>query len=231
MRIEEIDYSIDLTQSILWQYDSAPNIKSLITQKQDWYNTYQSEFWSNWYTDTFDLITANNFGMSVWSIILDIPYLILGGANDKPIWGFNELPTVNHYVNFDRGTFADVSSSRIILSAEDQRIFLRLRYFQLTCDGTIPLINEFLDVIFNDPAGIYQGGAWALDNFDMTMTYVFNCLISGSLLQALALYDVLPRPVGVSLTYIVLSDVDQIVDSFGNALVDQSNTFIVSQGI
>lgn len=222
MRIEEIDYSIDLTQAILWQYSSSPNLLSLINSKQEWYDTNQTEFWEDWYTDVFNLLTANNFGLSVWSIILDIPYLVLDNNNDKPIWGFNELPTINHYVNFNRGTFADISSSRIVLSIEDQRIFLRLRYFQLTNDGTIPLINEFMDLIFNDPAGIYQGGAWALDNFDMTMTYVFACGISQSLLQALIAYDVLSRPDGVELNYVQIQGVARFVSNDGSILVDNN---------
>lgn len=226
MRIEEIDYSIDLTQAILWQYSSSPNLLSLINSKQNWYDINQTEFWSDWYDDVFNLLTANNFGLSVWAIILDIPYLVLNVNNNKPIWGFNELPTINHYVNFNRGTFANVSSSRIVLTVEEQRIFLRLRYFQLTNNGTVPLINEFMDSVFNDPAGLYQGGAWVLDNFDMTMTYVFACGISQPLLQALVIYDVLSRPDGVRLNYIQISGVAQIMTS-GGILVNNNLNPIV----
>lgn len=204
MNIEQIDNSIDLTQSILWQYNNATNINGLINDKQAWYDTNQTGFWEDWYTHVFNLITANNFGLIVWCIILNLPFLVLIEPVTKPIWGFNINPSENSNVNFTRGTFAPGTSSRIILTTEEQRLFLRLRYFQLVSYGDIIFTNNFLDLLFNDPDGLYVGGAWVLDNFDMTMTYVFNCPISNPLLQALEQYDVLPRPAGVSLMYEVL---------------------------
>ena len=203
MRIEEFDYSVNFTPSILWQYNNSPKFKSLVSQKQAWYDVNHTQFWENWYTNVFNLITANDFGLCVWSIILNVPFLIRQVNPNSNIFGFNTVPSSNHNKNFERGTFADVPV-RAALSTEEQRIFLRLRYFKLISDCTTATINPFLDLLFNDPDGIYQGGAWVLDNLDMTMTYVFNCPISNSLLEAIKIYDVLPHPTGVFLNYEVL---------------------------
>lgn len=203
MRIQQFDYSVNFGNSILWQYDKSPNFNSLVSQKQAWYNVNHTQFWQDWYTNVFNLITANDFGLCVWSIILNAPFLIRQKNPNSNIFGFNTVPSSNHNKNFEWGTFADVPVGSA-LTMEEQRIFLRLRYFKLITDCTIPAINIFLDSIFNDPEGIYQGGAWALDGLDMTMTYVFNCPISNSLLEAIKVYDMLPHPTGVFLNYEVL---------------------------
>jgi len=203
MQIQDFDYSIDVEQVILWQYTQAPNLKALVADEQAYIDINHSQFWSSWYDDVFNLLTANDFGLSVWSIILDVPYLITAQGGVKPIWGFDQLPPLNNYVNYERGNFAR-GSSRIILTTEEQRFFLRLRYFQLTTDGCITSINNFLNLLFDDPNGLYQGGAWIIDNLDMTAEYVFNCPISTGLLTAIVTYGVLPKPAGVRLEYTVL---------------------------
>lgn len=201
MRIESFDYSINFSPTIIPQYNTATRLQTLINQKQVWYDANHTQFWEDWYTNVYNLITANDFGLCVWSIILDAPYLINYNIVDKPVWGFNKDPSENHNKNFSWGTFAVASGSRIYLTTEDQRLFLRLRYFKLTTRPTIPAINIFLDLLFNDPDGPYQGGAWAIDNLDMSMKYVFNCNISNALFAAIQLYDVLPHPDCVALDY------------------------------
>ena len=149
MRIQEINYSVDLLQAILWQYNDAPNINQLMSQKQSWYDINQTQFWDDWYNDVFNLQTATNFGLSVWCIILNIPYLILDLDNLGPIWGFNEVPLINTNQNFNNGNFANLTN-RPILVTEDQRILLQLRYYQLTSRGARPRTNEFLNTLFNN---------------------------------------------------------------------------------
>lgn len=203
MRIQEIDSNINLLQAVLWQYNNADNIKTLAQGQQDYVDENNKQFWEDWYNDVFNLVTANEFGLSVWSIILNVPFLMNIFPQGGKIFGFNQLPVVNENVNFERGNFAK-SKSRIILTLEDQRIFLRCRYFQLISRGSVIDTNNFLDLLFNDPLGPYQGGAWVIDNLDMTSEYVFNTDISANLLAALEEFDILPRPTGVELSYTVL---------------------------
>ena len=71
--IQSFDFSVNLLQALLWEYNEASNLQSILTQKQAWYNTNQSNFWNNWIVNVFDMRTANEFGLTVWSIILDLP--------------------------------------------------------------------------------------------------------------------------------------------------------------
>ena len=64
---------LNLSTAIDWQRGGAEKINKLIKLKQDWYNDNYCGFWNNWVKDVFDLRTANEFGLSVWAIILDLP--------------------------------------------------------------------------------------------------------------------------------------------------------------
>jgi len=187
MNVQEFDYSVDLLQTLIWQQNNAKNFEALLTLKQEWYNTYQTEFWQSWYRDVFDLRTANDFGLAVWSIILGLPLFIDLLPNDRVTWGFGSF-----HANFDNGNFVEYSNN-IVLSTEEKRIALRLRYFQLTSRLDVPSINKFLKYLFLDDYGII----FCYDNLDMSIRYTYYFDISFRLLEALRQYDLLPRPEGV----------------------------------
>ncbi|MGJ0509069.1 MAG: DUF2612 domain-containing protein [Methylocystis sp.] len=200
MRIQALDFSINLLQAILWQYNDALRLQSLLESKQDWYNEQYSEFWDDWVSDVFDLRTANDFGLSVWAVILNIPLTITSGQEPSAnLWGFGPFRK-----NFNRGNFAP-STSGIRLSTEQRRLVLRLRYFQLVTRGAIPEINTFLKYVFEDLGDVY-----VLDGLDMTMDYVFTFALPSQLRFVLESYDILPRPAGVGVNYTIL-----VRDTFG----------------
>lgn len=194
--VEEFDASVDLMRAILWQYEDSGNLKSLIQNKQEWINQYQTGFWYEWYRDVFNIDTANKFGLSVWARILDIS---LGVDQDpqpaKFSFGFGQ----NH-ANFNNGNFGVLQSFRQALSLEQQRLVIRMRYFQITCRPTVPEINEFLAFLFGG-----QGPAYVLDNLDMSMTYVFGFSPSSELMYVLENYNLLPRPSAVDISMVFFS--------------------------
>ena len=137
MKIQAFDFSVNLLQAILWQYNDAARLQSLLEQKQAWYDLEHEEFWGDWYTDVFDLRTAIDFGLSVWSVILNVPLTITsGGEPSENLWGFGPFRK-----NFNRGNFAP-SSSGIKLTTAQKRLVLQLRYFQLVTRGAVPEINR-----------------------------------------------------------------------------------------
>lgn len=199
-RIQAIDTSVDLLQSLLWQYNDAEILQSLLQSKQDWYNTNQSEFWNDWIIDVFDLRTANDFGLSVWAIILDIPLTVSEGVDPpgKKIWGFGPYRR-----NFDNGNFARNPNGVFRLTTEQKRIVLQLRYFQLVSRGTAPEINYFLQKLFKD-----QGKVYVTDSLDMSIAlYIFLFYPSSQLQFILMNYDLLPRPAGVGVGYQIITKV------------------------
>lgn len=216
MNIQEFDYSVNLLQSIIWQYDKASNLISLVTQKQNWYNTNQTQFWTNWYNNVFNLQTANSFGLSVWSYILNLPLFFLSSPEplDKPLWGFNKIvgswPTLeNTYLNFGllpasttKGGNFSTRGVVITLTEEEQRFALRLRYYQLSNRGDVTDVNKFLNYLIMTSTIGWSGTIYMLDNLNMTITYHFTASsFPPNLFLVLQQFDLLPRPAGVQIIY------------------------------
>lgn len=189
--IESFDYSVNILRSLIWQYNDAPNITALLQSKQDFYTRAQTEFWNNWFRDVFNLDTANDFGLSVWSIILDTP--LFGQTDDSPAdypaFGFAAFG-----LNFDNGNFATDPGAVNRISTEQRRLILKLKFRQITSDGSIPDMNRAIRDVFG------QGRGHVLDNNDMSITYVFTPALSTTLREVIEQFNVLPRPSGVALT-------------------------------
>lgn len=150
-----------ITSAILWQYTNTEIIAGLVNQKARWYDTWDEGFWRRWVHDVFNLVTANQFGVCVWSIILDTPiYINLGAEVDNSeIWGFNEYTDdppnlINDYWNFGGsdgsiGANFSASSDSIALTLEQQRFLLRLKYLKCISYGSIPQTNYNLNWLMN----------------------------------------------------------------------------------
>lgn len=195
-RIQQFDFSVDLLRALLWQDNKAARLTSLLKQKQTWYDTNVSTFWEDWVRDVFDIRTANDFGLSVWAIVLGIPLTTILPPTTKANFGFGP-----HNLNFDRGNFGSASQTVVGLTLEQRRILLRLRYFSLITRCTIPEVNAWMKYLLGD-----QGSVYVLDANDMSYTtYVFGFQPNSALAFVLEQYDVLPRPAGVGVRYIVAS--------------------------
>lgn len=210
MNIQQLDLSVNLMRSLLWQYNDAEKLQALIQAKQDWFNENNNKFWSDWVRDVFDVRTANEFGLKVWSIILNVPIIIQAtepAPGDIP-FGFNEETDSNfEHSNFRRDGFTPQ-----VLSADQARQVIILRYFQLTSNGTLTSINRALDYLYGD-----MGGAYVVDNYDMTITYIFRFPISSGLAYIFNNYDILPRPHGVRIDAInIVSAAPFGFDEFNN---------------
>lgn len=186
---------------VIWQYEKSENILSLLNSKKAWYDLNYLEFLVDWITNVAFLETANEFGLAVWAIILDLPLFTVSQPSPPsyPAFGFSP-----HGMNFENGNFAVDAPTINNLSVEQKRLILRLRYFQLTTRCSVPEINEFLSVLFG------PGKVFVLDNLNMTITYVFTSAPDSGLMYVLQQFDVLPRPAGVEVDFMMSA-----VDGFG----------------
>lgn len=185
MKIQLFDFSINILRALLWRHNDAVNLQALMQNKQDALDDLNKDFWESWIEDVFNLQTANEFGVSVWSIILDIPLTIenIEPEVDNSNWGFGSLRK-----NFNNGNFTALGSSST-LNLEDARTVLKLRYYQLVTRGTIPECNKIVADVFESNNTVYT-----LDGLDMTITYIFDKYPSSALRSALNKFDLLPRP-------------------------------------
>lgn len=209
--IQQFDYTADLLRAILWQYDNAPNLLAILQNEQAWYDVNHTQFWNDFYTDIFNLDTANDFGLQIWSIILGQPLFVNFLSDGRVTWGFG-----SEHENFERSNFASDASGSYRLPASTARVLLKLRYFQLTSAGTVPEINRALKWIFGEEYGV----AWLNDNHDMTQMYTFTFPLPSDLIFIFNNFDVLPRPAGVGSEYrVIVNDAwgfDEFHENFDN---------------
>ena len=216
MRIQGFNrFEIDAELAILWQYENATNLRTLVNNKQNWLRDNHQFFWIDWTQDIFNLATdaPNAFGMTVWSIILNTPVLIPVGEEPtaKPIWGFNEFDPVYPALENDNRNFGttillnpgsgnfSTKNQFYALTVEQQQFLLRLRYFQLTNLGDINDINTFLNHLCDTSNIDYNGTIYVIDNLDMTISYIYTDDFPPALFLAIRDLDVLPRPAGVAI--------------------------------
>lgn len=190
--IQTFDFSVNILRALLWRNNQAPNIEALLTFKQAYFNENNEDFWSDWVRDVFDLRTANEFGLNVWSIILGLPITIEPIVTTVPNsnFGFGAFR-----INFNNANFSP-STGEFSLPPEDARRALRLRYYQLTTNGNVTDINLLLADVFGD-----QGPVFVSDNLDMTISYTFLFQLSTRFSSVLEKFDLLPRPAGVLVNF------------------------------
>ncbi len=213
--IQFFDWSVNLLRALLWQYNDAQNLQSLVEQKQAWFNQNQSSFWFDWCYNVFNLPTANDFGCNVWSIILDLPLFISTPVDvDKPTFGFD----LAAYGNFDNSNFTDTNGTYYEMPLAIKQTALQLRAYQLFSSGTVPEINRFMKYLFGS-----QGAVWLEDGGNMTQTYIFNFPVPAELAYVLNNVDLLPRPAGVGSSWVDATltyfGFDAIHPNFGNGIL------------
>lgn len=116
---------IDFQKHIFWQYNNAPALNSLVNQKQQWYLTNHSNFWNNWVKNVLNIQTANDYGLSIWGLLLGVPR--------------------NYIVNGETLTLT-TSQYRTVILARMQLIKMR---------GTVPEINKLLKLLFGQYGKAY----------------------------------------------------------------------------
>ncbi len=194
MNIQLFDFSVNVLKVIPWMSDQSPNLRSLLERYQLWYTEEHTAFWENWERDVFNLNTANDFGLNVWSIILNLPLYVSVPAppKDYPAFGFADFGT-----NFDNGNFATDVDYAASLTPFQKRQLLKLRWWQITSSGTIPDINRALADVFG------AGAAYALDGHDMTISYIFLDQLPDSMFSIIQKFDIVPRPSAVQARYLI----------------------------
>lgn len=184
MTKEQFDFTVDVTKTLIWQYNDATKLQAIIENKQAWLNANLRDFWANWYRDVFDLRTANDFGLQVWAAIFGMKFTL---KEDVPtlIFGFSG----SGGQNFNHGVFYPVQTE--VLTTEQKRLILRLRYRQLTSNATIDEVQRALSNILP--------GAIAVDNLDMSLLLTYPTMPDALTLYILDNYDVIPRPNSVQI--------------------------------
>lgn len=188
---------LNLSAAIDWQRGSADKLNKLIQLKQAWYDNNHCSFWDGWAVDVFDLRTANEFGLSVWSIILDLPLF------DQSERSRDDYPAIyfgSNRKNFSNGNFGQNASTVDNLTVDQKRIMLQLKAFIMHMRSSTHEINVKMTELFGFRS------VYVLDNLDMSYTYVINNPEMITFISVIQDYDLLPRPNCVSVDVVIGSD-------------------------
>lgn len=191
MLSDNLNLEIPLKENILWQYEDATRLQSLIESKQAWINTNFVSFGLGWLTSIFNLHTANQFGCVVWAAILNLPSsLIYNPESGRDPWGFG-----GGRQNFDNGNF-DATHVEPAIGLEDARRILRMRYWTQTMSPTVSNINEALKDVFGD-----LGAAYVMVDGVMSIKYKFEFALNPLIVSAAQKYDIFPAGAGVKVSF------------------------------
>lgn len=185
---------INLLTALDWQRSAADIVRQFVQNEQDWMQVNHCDFWNDWQKDVFTLSTANDFGLSVWSIILDEDIFGYQGSSpeDYPNWGFGDDDE-----NFFDGSFASENAITYEFTTDQKRIILQLKAFKvLAMGGPIIQTNTAMANIFGNDVIL------AFDNFDMSYVYqLLDSTISDFIVE-INKRDLLPRPIGIEISEI-----------------------------
>jgi hypothetical protein len=201
---------INLLSALDWQRSGAEIVKKFIENEQDWLNINHCDFWNNWTKDVFSLATANDFGLAVWSIILDEDIFGFQGSapQDYPSFGFGVDDQ-----NFSDGSFAAQDGITYEFSTEQKRILLQLKAFKvLAIGGSVFQTNTAMANIFG------SGVILAFDNFNMSYLYQLLESTLSSFIIEINNRDLLPRPIGIEVSEIRIIT----VENFGFSEFDEN---------
>lgn len=187
---------INLLTALDWQRSAADVAQKFIRNEQDWLEKNHCKFWEDWQKNVFTLDTANDFGLSVWSIILDEP--IYGESkkspDDYPDWGFSTTAE-----NFFDGSFAVDSDYSYEFTTEENRIMLKLKAFKvLAMGGPVRQTNTAMKNIFGENVIV------AFDKLDMSYIYQLNDKTIINFIREIQKRDLLPRPIGIEIDSIIV---------------------------
>ena len=185
---------INLLSALDWQRSGADIAKQFIENEQAWLDANHCEFWNDWQKDVFTLSTANDFGLAVWSIILDenvFGYQV-SAPEDYPNWGFGVDDE-----NFFDGSFAAQSGVTYEFTTDQKRILLQLKAFKvLAMGGSILQTNTAMANIFG------KGIVLVFDNFNMSYVYQLSESTLSNFIIEINKRDLLPRPIGIEVAEI-----------------------------
>ena len=120
MKTANYNYQQDLSKIILWQYDDAEKLKSLVGKEQEFMDEAITQFWHDFNVNIFNLATCNTFGLELWGKLLGIA----------------------------RPTYTPLGGTPTEYSDQQYRKVLQARIYLLTFDGSICALNNFFKMIF-----------------------------------------------------------------------------------
>jgi len=176
---------IDITKSIIWQYNDNKPLVGVIENQQAFINKDVTGFFSDFYNNIYNVETANLFGLLIWARILGlkVPAFV---TTPSQWFGFNSNAT-----NFNAGYYPSMRS----LPVAQLRLLIKLRYIYLTTFANIDNITEQLDKVLP--------GLKVLDTLKMEVIITYPTTFTSDVQYLLDNFfnEIIPIPATVGVQY------------------------------
>ncbi len=188
---------INYRDTIISQYAQSPVLNATIGVINDWIDP--ASLIDDFIFNVWDLNTATGYGLDVWGRIVGVGRVLLVSVGARYL-GFNQQSSLE-VDPFNTSPFysGQEISGNFILSDDGFRTMIRAKALSNICDGSIPGINAVLLTLFGD-----RGNVYVTNGRDMTMTYTFTFQPTAVEIAIVTQSGVLPLPVGVSVTMVVV---------------------------
>lgn len=151
----------DLKKVVLWQYDKAWRLLSILDMMKKYYDAAVTHFWDNWRLHVLDIDHCDDFGASVWGILLGVsrPFIT------------DEVTGIHRVINID--------TYRRILKAVFFRFKCSCAYDEIMgrADDTSEdneILIGYLQILFSVGSDLSKVGVRLKDNMDMSIVYEKN---------------------------------------------------------
>ena len=192
----------DVLTTILRQYNSSTTI--INEANLHWQAISPSQFIDDFYTNIFDISTANTFGLNIWGKIVNLSRT-MDYSDSNLYFGFREaqleVETSTDPQPFSAYPFYDPSvnsSGRIVLTDDYYRKAIMMKAMANITDCTVPSMNRMLMYMFSD-----SGNAWVTHDGQREMSYRFDFTPNTAELAIIQNGDILPKPAGCVVSFIV----------------------------
>lgn len=118
---------VDLDRHNIWQYANAPKMAAFLAKKKAFYEAAHTQFWKDFYTNFFDLDTANDWGCAYWGQILGVSR-----------------------------TIKDNDGQPFVMSLTQYRLVLKGEFLKYVSNGSVPDLNKWLNVVFSQYGKAYS---------------------------------------------------------------------------
>jgi Protein of unknown function (DUF2612) len=154
----------------------------------------------NFYTQCWSLDSASGYGLDRIGRVVGINRTLTVSGGDY--LGFTGSPGNASGDSFNAGIFyaGEATTGNYTLTDDSYRQLILTKAAANITNGSIPAINQILLNLFPD-----RGTCYCIDGRNMTMTYVFDFVLSPVEIAIVTTSNVLPTPAGVLAEFIYMT--------------------------
>ena len=135
----------DIKKVVLWQYDNAYRLLTLLHLMKSYYDVSVKQFWDAWINDVLNIDTCNEYGAAIWGLVLGV-----------------ERPRVDD-------SSSGVTENRVV-GIKMYRKILKAAFLFYKQNCSMMDISEYLKLLFT-VEGTDNCGIKLMDNQDMSIVY------------------------------------------------------------